>query len=137
MLVRIARRRRWFLEAVVVVLVLALPAAPVARSASVACSVCPPECPMHGKAKRRLKCHQSKEKAAERAHPACARTPGISLPGCGYHGDVLVVSLPPAIPPASPVSWQMSSEDAPPLVLVLPCTRGADPPATPPPIASL
>jgi hypothetical protein len=137
MLARIARRRRWFLETVVVVLVLALPGAPIARSASIACNVCPADCPMHSKAKKRLKCHQSKDGAAERQYDGCARAPGISLPGCGYHGDVLLGSLPPAIPPASPLSWHVATADAPPLALVMPGTRGADPPDTPPPNVSL
>ena len=137
MLVRIARRRRWFLETVVVVLVLALPGAPIARSASITCNVCPADCPMHSKATKRLKCHQSKESASGRQHEGCARSPGISLPGCGNHGDVLLGSLPPAIPPASPLSWRMASEETPRLAHVAPCTRGADPPDTPPPIASL
>jgi hypothetical protein len=91
---------------------------------------------MHGKATRRLKCHKSTESTSARQHEGCARTPGISLPGCGYHGDVLVVSPQPAIPPASLVSWQTSREPAPALVLVTPRTRGLDPPATPPPIVS-
>jgi hypothetical protein len=137
MLVRIARRRRWFLKTVVVLLVLALPGAPIARSASITCSICPPDCPMHGKAKKRLKCHQSKASPAEARHAGCARTPGISLPGCGYHGDVLLGSLPPAIPPASPLSWRMASAEAPSPEHAAPCTRGADPPDTPPPIVSI
>ena len=92
---------------------------------------------MHGKAKRHLKCHQAKETSTAGQHDGCARTPGISMPGCGYHGDALVVSPPPAIPPARLVSWQTSGAPAPPLLLMMPCTRGVDPPATPPPIVSL
>jgi hypothetical protein len=133
MLARLAWRRRWLGRALALVLVFALPGAPLARSASVACSVCPPDCPMHGKVKRHLKCHRAKGSTA-RQHEGCARTPGISMPGCGYHGDALLVSPPPAIPSGALVSWRTSREPAPPIVLVTPCTRGLDPPATPPPI---
>lgn len=135
MLARFAQRRRGIFRTVVVLLVLALPGAPIARSASLACSVCPPDCPMHGKAKKRLKCHQAKGAAAQ--HEGCARTPGISLPGCGYHGDVPLGSLPPAIRPASLLSWHLAMTDAPPVCQATPSTRGADPPDTRPPIVSL
>jgi hypothetical protein len=126
-------RRGWHLPAVALVLVLALPGAPIARTLGAACDRCPAGCPMHAKTKKRLGCHETG--AARDAHHGCERTPGIRVPGCGFAGELPLAWVAPAVLPPPPVSWPLAVAPAPALALARPPARGADPPDPPPPIA--
>lgn len=127
-----ACRQSW---ALALVLALAMPAAPVLRMATAGCERCPRSCPMHAKvAKKQPGCHHGTQAPAPPRD--CHRTPGFTLPGCGYAGDPPLASLAPAVLPTRALTWVVVATPAP-RAHVLPLgTRAADPPDTPPPIVS-
>ena len=126
------RRRGWRCSAVALLLLVVVPGVTIARTLTITCERCLSSCPMHTRAKAKLRCHESTE------HPArtCSRTPGIALPGCGFAGEMPLLSLPPAIPTARVASCPLRVTPAPaPDQLRMP-GRSAAPPEPPPPITS-
>jgi hypothetical protein len=126
------RRRHWRVTTVALLLVLAVPGVPIARTYTLTCERCSSSCPMHAKAKKKLRCHQG----AERPATSCDRTPGIALPGCGFSGEMPLVSLQPAIPTVLTITDVLQTTPAPAPSHEAMQGRAAGPPETPPPIAS-
>jgi hypothetical protein len=135
-------RRRPLRAALVVALAIALPGAPITRTALDLCDVCPPTCPMHAKraggAPSAVRgCHRAPAapivvSADQRAH--CGGRAGFARPGCGSHHRVPVVSLADAVLPGT-VALARLPLVAPLLVLDPTVTaRGAAPPELRPPI---
>lgn len=126
-------RLGWRLAAVAVLLALAVPAAPLAGTLQLGCDRCPAACPMHAKRKQRLRCHEAPGASAEGARRSCARTPGLSLPGCGFRSELPLAWVAPAVLPARAATLIVAVAPAPPLARPAAPPRGADPPEPEPP----
>lgn len=116
---------------------LLMAAAPGIRASRSACTLCPPECPMHapqasaGAARGvPMKCHGT---ARDRAAPAGPKTM-VSRPPCGAHGAVAGVATAPAVLPGRPCGWVFPRRATRPEICVHYAGRGLEPPDTPPPI---
>ena len=128
------RRARGRLVALVTALALATPAGAVAEAfGHGGCDVCPSSCPMHRTGTPR--CHESREAKPPRAEPS---SPGCKLAqrGCGQHGGERAVGLPPAVLTPHALALGLAPTAGTPPPVELPHLRSADPPETPPPVAS-
>lgn len=139
---RLARRRAREATgsaALISLLALALVAAPMWGALGTECGLCPATCPMHehrsGAGAGHLGCHRASSTVQHDGVTAGDGRQSIGCAACGNHG-----SLPSPLPPAILVSPHSQS-----LALViaraprLQCIRHgrlAEPPDTPPPIAS-
>jgi hypothetical protein len=113
---------------VALVLVVAVPGAPMARVFTVACQRCPASCPMHQA--RKPSCHRVQ--GAMRCHGT-----GIKAPCCSqYRIDPLAMTVAPALLPAPVRSWPLVRATRMRWTLPAAPQRAADPPDTPPPIVS-
>jgi hypothetical protein len=127
------RPRRWRCSAVALLLVVVVPGVPIARTYTRTCERCAASCPMHTKTKAKLRCHGSTQRPAD----TCDRTPGIALPGCGFSGEMPLLSMQPATMPAlmavsGPLRHTAALVPSPQSLV----GRIAEPPDTPPPIFS-
>jgi hypothetical protein len=113
---------------IALVLVVAVPGAPMARVFTVACQRCPKSCPMHQKMKP--KCHRAP------GTMGCHGT-GISAPCCQQNRvDPLAMTVAPAVLPAAIHWWRLVHATRVRWTPPLAPQRAADPPDTPPPIVS-
>ena len=128
----------------VIILVIALVAAPAWSALRNECGLCPPTCPMHqphaGTQETHashLGCHGSTASAGHHDRRAAHdHLPSVACATCGHHSQPPGTVLPPMILPTAHAQSVLLVVERAPRVSIAPHHRLTEPPDTPPPIVA-